>query len=145
MLKSRSLSRATTRLSSETTIAVNPIKITYPAHIPHDPHFVGRQDLLEQMEAYLSDHSACTTKPPPSVVLVAMPGMGKTSLAKRFIQSCESSYDYVFLLSAETEPKLLQDFKNVSRLLGLQNDIQEGSVRDACGPVIHHLVETGTC
>lgn len=45
--------------------------------------------------------------------------MGKTSLAKRIIRDTRKHYDYVFLLSAEFESKLLQDFKSVFHLLEL--------------------------
>lgn len=100
--------------------------------------------MLENACAYLSDHGLGIAQPPPCVVLVGKPGMGKTTLAKRIIQHTGSNYDYVFLLSAESEPKLLQGFKDAFRLLSLHRDGQDESGRVISGLLISHLMETGT-
>ena len=74
--------------------------------------------------------------------------MGKTSLAKRIIgDTKEQDYDYIFILSAEYESKLLQDFKAVFDLLRLDEagkmaaDTKPEVIR---GLVVRHLAETGT-
>jgi hypothetical protein len=114
----------------------------FPAYIPPDPHFIGRDDIVDAAQAYFLDHCPVPDESPPFLALIGMPGTGKTSLARMIIQNVGGSYDYVFILSAASEPKLLKDFKDVFRLLdlGAGLDVPENMI---CGLVISHLTKTG--
>ncbi|KAK5654035.1 hypothetical protein OQA88_7713 [Cercophora sp. LCS_1] len=120
----------------------NTEQIVFPAYPPDDPYFVGRGDILKEAQAYLSDHASNVDQTPPCVALIGMPGMGKTSLAKRIIRETKCSYDYILFLSAESEPKLLQDFKGICRLLELGGTLDTESGQAICGIVINHLTKT---
>lgn len=116
--------------------------ITFPTYIPYDPHFVGREGLMRDIQAQLSNGHP-DTKWPPCVGLVGGPGMGKTSLAKRIMQTTKQRYDYAFFLSAESEPKLLQGFRDVFRLLHLGDGETPEDTQVVRGLVVDYLTKTG--
>lgn len=71
--------------------------------------------------------------------------MGKTSLAMRIVRDTKQQYDYIFVLSAEFESKLLQDFKEVFRLLRLdqgQNMPMDTPLEVIRASVVDHLTKT---
>jgi tetratricopeptide (TPR) repeat protein len=68
--------------------------------------------------------------------------MGKTSVAKRIFQLTKDRYDYAFFLSASSEQKLLQEFKDVFRLLNAGGGEAPEDTRQIRGLVLDHLANT---
>ncbi len=69
--------------------------------------------------------------------------MGKTSLAKRVVQRTKQHFDWAFFLSAGSEPKLLQGYRDVFRLLNLGDAGTPEDMQTARDQVIDHLTKTG--
>ncbi len=116
-------------------------EVTYPVCITPDPHFFGRENMLGEMQSSLSKSRGDGW--PPSVALVGTPGAGKTSLAKCYLDRSRPDYDYLFLVSAESRPKLTQDFSDICRLLGLAADGEDDAHVLAKDLVLDYLIKSG--
>lgn len=66
-----------------------------------------------------------------------MPGVGKTSLARKVLQLELVNYDYTFIVSAESSSKMLQDITEIGRMLGLGKEVADVNHKKAL--VLDHL------
>lgn len=84
--------------------------------IPHrNPHFVGRQDLLLEMEANLYVGRSLVTVE----ALHGLGGVGKTQLASEYVHRRLDSYDLVAWLAAERPSLILGQLAALAPVLGL--------------------------
>lgn len=91
--------------------------------------FIGREDVLREIERRLSDLSAEPARP-KSVVLVGMGGQGKTQIALRYCSATKESelYDAVLWADATSATTLRQSYVGIARTLGI-SILLKGSLR----------------
>jgi tetratricopeptide (TPR) repeat protein len=81
---------------------------------PPNPHFVGRDELLEQTQQTLRKGQAAAL-----VALHGLGGVGKTQLAAEYAYARHADYQAVWWLRAETEATLAEDLAALARALAL--------------------------
>lgn len=81
------------------------------------PYFVGRRELLHALQQQLCPSSGTTHSEPLSCLIYGIGGIGKTQLARAYSDS--STYDYHFLVQAESVAKLAESFHTIANALGL--------------------------
>ena len=93
-----------------------------PYHIPFCPtevrpnaHFVGREDLLEELKKNIEAGSGRANM--VEVVLYGTGGMGKTQLALQYVHRHEKDYSSVFWINAASEQSLKLGFTNIMQQL----------------------------
>ncbi|KAI1448209.1 P-loop containing nucleoside triphosphate hydrolase protein [Annulohypoxylon stygium] len=92
-----------------------------------NPSFFGQADILQKIDEVLtrspSDSDGKTAREAPSALAVCgMGGLGKTELAIEYIHSRKEKFDAVFWINSSTTQKLFTGFRNISIMLGLQDE-----------------------
>ena len=84
-------------------------------HVPYlrNPHFTGRDELLDELHAKLTDGRVALT------ALRGMGGVGKTQLALEYAYRHAGDFDLVWWLRAEEPATLLEDYARLAGPLGL--------------------------
>jgi hypothetical protein len=75
------------------------------------PDFTGRGELLDEIDSRLGQGG--------TVVLVGLPGSGKTALAAEYAQRHQSELDLAWWMSAATPAALSEGYTNLANALGL--------------------------
>ena len=87
-------------------------------NVPHrNPHFTGREDLLEKLRTNLTAGTA--TALTQSQAIASLGGIGKTELAVEFAYRFNDAYRVVWWIRAEDRPSLVGDFTALARQLDL--------------------------
>ncbi|CAK7229743.1 hypothetical protein SCUCBS95973_007331 [Sporothrix curviconia] len=127
------------RLGSAANTSLTSLLSTREARLPcfmlsqePNPDFVGRQDILEQMDRHLLQRrSSPGTAAPAGVSLFAlcgMGGLGKTDLAVEYAHTRRAQFDAVFWLEAGGQAQLASDFGRIATELGLQTQEESESL-----------------
>jgi hypothetical protein len=96
-------------------------------HVPHDPvrHFVGRDELLEELRKELSSgRRAALTQ-----AITGLGGIGKTQLAVQYAHRFFADYDVVWWLNAESEMILRAELAALAVPLELPEEDQSDQDR----------------
>lgn len=94
---------------------------------PHvrNPDFVGRDDMIRTLADVLvgsSDgNSKSSAEKLQAIAIIGMGGIGKTSLAVELAFRFQGCFDAMFLVQADSEDSLAQDFARIAFRLGLVN------------------------
>jgi nucleoside phosphorylase len=102
---------------------------------PKNPHFTGRQGLLDDLHQRLSAGSAGVLPQ----ALHGMGGVGKTQLAVEFVHRHRAEYDLVWWIPAEHEKGIRRSFVHLASRLTKSRDVPEG---DAVA-VVREALSTG--
>jgi hypothetical protein len=87
-----------------------------------NPEFVGREELMKQIDAVLLPvEGRSGPSSLRSVALCGMGGIGKTECAIEYVLSRKDKFDAIFWISADTNRKLSNGFTEISRELGLED------------------------
>src|SRR4051812_29364288 len=78
---------------------------------PRNPHFTGREEILDQVAAALEKRR--------SAALLGMPGVGKTQTAIEYAHRHRTDYTAVLWASADSHETLTSGYTTLARLLGL--------------------------
>jgi len=82
-------------------------------------YFVGRADVLESLRGLLMPLGWKPGDRPPSCLVHAMGGMGKTQVALGYVHQNAASYQYRFWVNAESPTALSDSFNAISAMLEL--------------------------
>jgi hypothetical protein len=107
--------------TSQNTLVERKGAITIPQVLPLDPHFYGREEVLQLLYTIMVE-SPKHTRYPTAVALSGLGGVGKTQIACRFMDSCRQHYEFMFFLLADTTTKLAQGFVEIARRLHLGDE-----------------------
>ena len=84
-----------------------------------NPAFYGREQLLQDMHKFLSDHATRLFTGPACFVLHGIGGMGKTSTALEYTYVYQDEYDAIFWLRAQSPVQLAESYCAIARKLRL--------------------------
>jgi tetratricopeptide (TPR) repeat protein len=110
------------RVISEKAIsekAIFPEQIQTPWMVPYErnPHFTGREDVLQQLEAaLLQNNTAALTQPQ---AIRGLGGIGKTQTAVEYAYRHRHDYNAVFWVRAELQEELIAGFTAIAQVLQL--------------------------
>src|SRR3954471_3550546 len=90
---------------------------------PQNNNFVGRHDILAEIEAAIRKNQESDGCVP--IVLKGLGGMGKSQLMLRYCYTHREEYKYVFWLNAEGHLETLEEFQNLAKKLGIEVDNDE--------------------
>ena len=85
----------------------------FPKRLPLDPQFFDRRKVLEETSNLLLGSEPRSTDIPKVIALFGEPAVGKTQLAYKLMDQHEKDFDCLFMMSADTGPKLSQSFLDV--------------------------------
>lgn len=101
-------------------IEMKPVRPPDNLPFPRNPHFVGREDSISQIDALLN------SSPAVPVAIVGMGGMGKTQLALEFAHRRISGYPGgVFWIRAADESQIRDSFDALGVLFNLPESIPD--------------------
>ena len=83
-------------------------------------NFVGRADILNEMEQNLRHHQLAGDCVP--LVLSGLGGMGKSQLMLKYCYAHRKEYRYIFWLNAEGSQETREGFRNLAKDLGIKVD-----------------------
>ena len=83
------------------------------------PFFTGRQDLLQQLHATLTQHNRAALTQHSRAALSGLGGIGKTQTALKYAYQYRDQYLYVFWVKAETTEELLTGYSQIAEALQL--------------------------
>jgi tetratricopeptide (TPR) repeat protein len=86
---------------------------TFHVRYEKNPHFTGREDLLELLAQELSDEKP--NRYNHRVALHGLGGVGKTQIALEYAYRHEADYAYVFWISAIDQAQLLSGFGDIAK------------------------------
>ncbi|MGW6871801.1 dsDNA nuclease domain-containing protein [Streptomyces xanthophaeus] len=90
------------------------------------PNFIGRDSVLQEIEATLSGSS----RPSSAVILAGMSGVGKTELLSQFARKCSDAYQFTWWIRADSWNSVLADLATLAEKLGLPApDSEDGIAR----------------
>src|SRR4051794_20136984 len=90
---------------------------------PPNHNFVGRRDVLDEIEAIVRK-SQSTNRCVP-IVLKGLGGMGKSQLMLEYCYAHRNEYKYVFWLRAEGNIEIWQEFQSLAEKLGIKVNSDE--------------------
>ncbi|KAF3192527.1 hypothetical protein TWF788_000138 [Orbilia oligospora] len=107
----------------------NSISPALPCHViqpPKNPYFVGRGDILEELEANLISNSFKSGSDwnTRAFAIWGPPGVGKSQTALHFAYTHEKEFPSILFTGADTETKLLSDLAAYSQTIGLTTEDQ---------------------
>ncbi|KAF3211181.1 hypothetical protein TWF106_010319 [Orbilia oligospora] len=107
----------------------NSISPALPCHViqpPKNPYFVGRGDILEELEANLISNSfkSGSDWDTRAFAIWGPPGVGKSQTALHFAYTHEKEFPSILFTGADTETKLLSDLAAYSQTIGLTTEDQ---------------------
>lgn len=102
---------------------------------PENPHFVGRENVLDEITRHLVDSGGATPQKPGRQEVVAPPsgrrrafalhapkGFGKTQTARKFAAKEADHFPYLLWVDANEENKLVGTYAKFAVRLGLVDD-----------------------
>lgn len=107
----------------------NPILPCFFLPRPRNPSFVGRKEVLGQIDDFLL--STTEVDQLRSLTLCGKGRIGKTQLAIEYAYSRRERFDAIFWLSGEKTSTLATSFSQIAIKLGLEDDIEQWPVDQA--------------
>lgn len=98
--------------------------------LPRNPHFRGRDELLDELAKALYESGEAALTPAVSGramggrALTGLGGIGKTQTALAYAYRHQREYAAVWWLDAESEPVLLASYGRIARALGLVGEME---------------------
>src|SRR4051794_2583645 len=101
-------------------------------HVPFplNNSFVGRRDILAEIEAVISKNQSADGCIP--IVLKGLGGMGKSQLMLKYCYAHRKEYKHVFWLNADGSQETLDEFQNLADDLGIKIDNDEALAKHIC-------------
>ena len=96
-----------------------PTYFMVPQWCQKNPHFVGREELLEKLRNKLCDEQP--NKFNHRVALFGMGGVGKTQVAIEYVVTYKRKYNSVFWITAVDQPSLVLGFQEIALLTKCAN------------------------
>src|SRR3954467_417841 len=87
---------------------------------PQNHNFVGRHDILAEIEAHIRKTKSADECVP--IVLKGLGGMGKSQLMLKYCYTHRKEYKHIFWLNAEGIQATLEEFHNLAKKLGIKVD-----------------------
>ena len=108
-------------------------------HVPYErnPHFAGRDELLETIRYKIQDALQKGYK--HRIALYGLGGVGKTQIALEYCYRYDTEYDYVFWMSAVDQTRLLSSFREVATLIGSKEIASNQTPEDVARAVLRWL------
>src|SRR3954471_18806077 len=99
-------------------------------HVPFplNNSFVGRRDILAEIEAVISKNQSADGCVP--IVLKGLGGMGKTQLMLKYCYAHRKEYKYVFWLNTEGSLETIEEFRYLAKKLGIEVNDHEDLAED---------------
>src|SRR4051812_41507351 len=95
---------------------------------PQNNSFVGRRDILDEVEATIRKNQSADGCIP--TLLNGLGGMGKTQLMLKYCYQHRKEYKYVFWLNAEGSLETFEEFRKLAKKLGIKVDNDEDLAED---------------
>ncbi|EED22768.1 conserved hypothetical protein [Talaromyces stipitatus ATCC 10500] len=89
----------------------------YKIDFPENTSFVGRSDILEELDQTLTELAARPEN--RAYAIYGIPGIGKTQTALKFAYNHKQTFKSILWASAETKYKLIQSLSEYAVLLGI--------------------------
>ena len=99
----------------------------WPVQLHRNPHFTGREDILEALYANLNNNQGAVL----TQAIQGLGGIGKTQLALEYAFRYRSEYDTVWWINAEEVQSIAAGFSALARKLGIPEQQEQERVIEA--------------
>src|SRR4051812_46045612 len=102
---------------------ISPVPAMFQVPFPPNINFVGRHDILAEIEAVVRKNQEADGCVP--TVLKGLGGMGKSQLMLKYCDEHRKEYEHVIWLNVQGSPATLEELRKLAKKLGIKVDDDE--------------------